>query len=254
MAGVGGQVDRHLLAGGGDEGALGAEVVLHVARALHGLRVLRALELAEDLAVGLAGDVGQHVEAAAVGHADRDLVEAGLGRALQDLVEQRDGRLAALEAEALLADVLRLQEGLEGLGLVQLAQDAQLLVVRRLLVLLLEPLLEPEPLLGILDVHVLDAVVRQYESRSTPRISRSSAARLPPKPPVTNSRSRSQKVRPWLPISRSGCVRCLYSSGSMSAIRWPRTRNELISSCTRAVLPGFSARSTEMSSAQWIGS
>ncbi len=66
------------------EGALGAEVVLHVAGALHGLRVLRALELAEDLAVGLAGDVGQHVEAAAVGHADRDLVEAGLGRTLQD--------------------------------------------------------------------------------------------------------------------------------------------------------------------------
>ena len=38
-----------------------------------------ALELAEDLRVGLADDVGQHVEAAAVRHADDHLVEAVLG-------------------------------------------------------------------------------------------------------------------------------------------------------------------------------
>ena len=40
----------------------------------------------------------------------------------------------------------------------------------------------------------------------------------------------------------------------MSAIRWPRTRNELMSSCTRAVLSIALAMSTEMSGAQWIGS
>jgi hypothetical protein len=132
-------------------------VVLHVAGALHGLRVLGALELAEDLPVGLARDVGQHVEAAAVRHPDRDLFEVRLGGALQDLVHQGDGRLAALEAEALLADVLGLQEGLERLGLVQLRHDAQLLVLGRLLVRLLEPRLEPGPLDRVRDVHVLDA-------------------------------------------------------------------------------------------------
>ena len=64
--------DRHLdlVAGAGDELALGAEVVLHVAGALDGARVDVALELAEDLAVLLADDVGEHVEPAAVGHAD----------------------------------------------------------------------------------------------------------------------------------------------------------------------------------------
>ena len=54
------------LAVGRGEGALGAEVVLHVAGAVRRRRVDVALELAEDLAVGLADDVGEHVEAAAV--------------------------------------------------------------------------------------------------------------------------------------------------------------------------------------------
>ncbi len=65
--------------------------------------------------------------------------------------------LAALEAEALLPDVLRLQEGLEGLRLVELLEDAQLLVVPGLGVLDLAVVLEPPPLAGVLDVHVLDA-------------------------------------------------------------------------------------------------
>src|SRR3712207_8489388 len=41
--------------------SLGAQVVLHVPGALHGAGVDVALELAEDLGVALAEDVGQHV-------------------------------------------------------------------------------------------------------------------------------------------------------------------------------------------------
>ncbi len=66
--------------------------------------------------------------------------------------------------------------------------------------------------------------VRQYVLRSRPRMSRSFIIRWPPKPPTANSRSRSHRVRPWVVTSRSGCLRCLYSSGSVSAMRWPRTR------------------------------
>ena len=67
--------------------------------------------------------------------------------------------------------------------------------------------------------------VRQYESRSTPRISRNFIRGLaPPNPPVANSRSRSHSVSPCRLMSRSGCLRWRYSSGSVSAIRWPRTR------------------------------
>ena len=46
----------------------------------------------------------------------------------------------------------------------------------------------------------------------------------PPKEPAANSRSRSHMVSPWVSISRSGWLRWRYSSGSVSAIRWPRTR------------------------------
>src|SRR3712207_9564416 len=89
--------------------SLGAQVVLDVAGALDGAGVDVALELAEDLGVALAEDVGQHVQPAAVRHADRDLVQTVLGAGDEHLVQQRDDRLAALEAEPLLADVLLLQ-------------------------------------------------------------------------------------------------------------------------------------------------
>src|SRR5690606_9963771 len=156
VGGVRGQIDVDLRAVRTAEGALGADVVLHVAGSALVARE-RALELAEDLAVGLARDVRQHVEAAAVGHADRGAREACVGGAVDDAVEQRDQRLAAFERESLLADVLRLQEGLERLGLVELAEDAELLVVVGLLVGSLQLLLEPVALLVVSDVHVLDA-------------------------------------------------------------------------------------------------
>ena len=125
------------------ERAGGAEVVLDVAGALDGAGVDVALELAEDLGVALAQHVGQHVQPAAVGHADRDLVQLVVGRGDQHLVQQRDDRLATLEAEALLADVLGLQEGLERLSGVEPAQDVLLLLPVGLLRLELDPLLDP---------------------------------------------------------------------------------------------------------------
>ena len=118
-------------------------------------RVQVALELGEDLAVRLADDVGQHVEAATVRHADDDLVEAVLGALVDRRVHHRDDGLGALEGEPLLADVLGLQERLERLGGVELAQDVLLLGDRRLLVLDLDALLEPLLLLGLEDVGVL---------------------------------------------------------------------------------------------------
>ena len=51
-----------------------------------------------------------------MGHADDDLVQAVVGGRVQQPVEQHDEGLPALQAEALLAHVLRLQEGLEGLA------------------------------------------------------------------------------------------------------------------------------------------
>ena len=157
VRGVGREVHRNLLAGGARERALGTEVVLHVTGALHGAGILCAFELPEDLPVGLAGDVGEHAESTTVGHADGDLFEILLGGLLDDGIQQGDCRFATFEAESLLADVLGLQEGLECLGLVELAEDAHLVIVVGLGVWLLDVLLNPTALFRILDVHVFDA-------------------------------------------------------------------------------------------------
>ena len=224
---VRGHGDLDLVARAGHELALGAEVVLHVAGALDRARVDVALELAEDLAVLLADDVGEHVEPAAVGHADGDLVEAGLGGRLADLVDERDRGLAALEAEALLADELRLQEGLERLGLVELEQDAQLLLAGRLHVRLLDALLDPLALLGIHDVHVLDAggaaVGVAQDAEDVAQLHEAAALAAERARSRTRGRGPTASGRAT-PTSRSGWLRWRYSSGSVSAIRWPRTR------------------------------
>ncbi|CAB4901805.1 unannotated protein [freshwater metagenome] len=130
-------------------------MVLNVTRTLNGSRVEVALELAEHLPVGLAGDIGQHVQSTAMGHANAHTVEFIVGGLLQHGVEQGDQRLAALEAEALLAHVLGLQERLEGFCLVELLKNAHLLVVIGLFVGELHVIANPEALLGILNVHVL---------------------------------------------------------------------------------------------------
>ena len=147
------------------------------------LRVLLALELAEDLPVGLAGDVREHVEPAAVGHADADLVHRRVGGPAEDPVEEGDDRLAPLEGEPLLPDELRLEEGLERLGGVEPAQDPQLLVAAGL---------------GVADLDLGPGSTRagrgpgcactrcrrcgSSESRRIPRMRRSLSIGSPPKP------------------------------------------------------------------------
>ncbi len=87
-----------------------------------------ALELLEQLPVALADDVDEHVEPAPVGHAEHGLRLAGHGGVVEDGVDQRNGRLATFEAEALLADVLGVEELLQRLGGVEPVEDPAVLV------------------------------------------------------------------------------------------------------------------------------
>ena len=68
-----------------------------------------------------------------------------------------DGRLGALEAEALLAHVAGVQEALEHLGRVQAVEHVALLLRGDRGGHAFDVLLDPALLLGVLDVHVLDA-------------------------------------------------------------------------------------------------
>ena len=56
-----------------------------------------------------------------MGHAEHDFLHAERAAALDDLLQRRDQRFAAVEAEALGALVLDVEELLEALGLDQLA-------------------------------------------------------------------------------------------------------------------------------------
>ena len=135
-------------------------MVLDVARAFDLVGSGRAaLELVEDRAVRLGHHLGEHVEPAAMRHAEHDLLHAELAAALDDLLQRRDQRFAAVEAEALGALVLDVDELLEAFGLDQLLQDRLLAGGGEgdFLVGALDARLDPGLLLGIGNVHELDA-------------------------------------------------------------------------------------------------
>ncbi len=157
MRGVRRQGDGELGSGAGHELARGPLVVLDVPRALHRVGVEVALELAEDLAVGLAHDVGEDIEPAPVRHAQHRLGGPDLGALLEDGVEEHDGRLGPFEAEALLPHVAGVEEPLEGLRGVEPVEDVALLEGVERGGHAFGVLLDPALLLGVLDVHVLDA-------------------------------------------------------------------------------------------------
>jgi hypothetical protein len=115
----------------------------------------------EDHPIGLAHHRGQHVQAAAVRHADDDVAHAQRAAALDDLLQRRDHALAAVEAEALGAGEALVQEALEALGLDQLLQDRDLALAGEddLLVAALDALLQPRFFGRVGDVHVLHADV-----------------------------------------------------------------------------------------------
>jgi hypothetical protein len=115
------------------------------------------VELGEQVLGHLAQRVDQHVQAPAVRHADHDLLHALLARALDQLVHAGDEALAAFEREALLTDVLGVQESLQALGGGQAVEDVDFLLARevRRAARALEPLLPPALLGRLGDVHEL---------------------------------------------------------------------------------------------------
>ena len=116
---------------------------------------MRAFKLAEDLPVALARDVGKHAQATAVSHADVYRFDAVIGSFGEHRVQQRNQGFSTLEAESLLPDVLRLQEGFERFGLVELLENADLFVVIRFRPRHFQFFPQPRALIGILDMHIL---------------------------------------------------------------------------------------------------
>jgi hypothetical protein len=78
-------------------------------------------------------------------------------RTLEQGVQKRQGRFSPLQPKAFLADVLGLQEPLERLGRVQLGEDMAVLLRFEVRGGAFDVMLDPPFLLGLHDVHVLDA-------------------------------------------------------------------------------------------------
>ena len=159
MTGVVSEREAHPAPVGRDVIGRVAEVVLHVVVPLRiGRRELR-LELAEDRLQRFLHDVGEEVDAAAVRHADRELLDPHGGCARHQRLEHGDQRGGALQREALLAGVARMEELLEAVGCEHGAQQPEPGRVGELRPVArgLHARLEPLALARIGDVHELGA-------------------------------------------------------------------------------------------------
>src|SRR4051812_30156044 len=99
-----------------------AEVILHISVAGDRVGQVMSVELGKDLLVRFAKNIGEHIEPAAMGHAEDDLLGAGGSGGIDDRVEQRDERLGPFQRKPLLAQETCMQEPLERFAMMQVGE------------------------------------------------------------------------------------------------------------------------------------
>ena len=115
------------------------------------------LKLVEQLSGGFADDVHQHIQPAAMGHADDDFLNTLAAGLLDHLVHHRDQALATFQRKPLLPHVTGVQVTLQTLGRHQPVQQLHALLSAQIesSALAFQPFLNPALLGGLVDVHVL---------------------------------------------------------------------------------------------------
>src|SRR5215470_11590653 len=118
-----------------------------------------ALEFVKNGAMRFRHHLGEDVEAAAMRHAERNVLYAESATALDDLLERRNHGFRAVQPEPLGAGEFEVAEFLEPFGLDQLVEYRALALAgeRDLFIRSLDTLLNPTLLLWIGNVHELDA-------------------------------------------------------------------------------------------------
>ena len=134
------------------------QVILYIAAAHVQLRI-HVGKLAEDPLRTLPHDIGEHVEPAAMGHCQHDVVDLLRCSPLDRHLHQRNQALRALEREAFCAEKPLLDELLENGGRCHLSIDLQLLLAVELdaIFTTFHPHLQPLPNLEVVHVHELHA-------------------------------------------------------------------------------------------------
>jgi hypothetical protein len=158
VAGIEGEGDADLLAFD-DAGAGVAEVILHVAVTMRGVRDVLLGEAGEEGFGLLAADVDEDVETTAVGHADDEVGDTGGRGAMDQLIHDGEHDFAAFDGEALGADEGLVEEAFELFGLHDGAQEAATgrRVISRTEAAAFDAFLQPAAALAVLDVAELDA-------------------------------------------------------------------------------------------------
>ncbi len=118
-----------------------------------------ALELGEQRAMGFVEDMRQHIQPAAMRHAEGDFAHAVLTSVLDDLFDERDQRFAAVQSEAFGTDELFVQKVFEHFALRQSFEDGVFASSRerRMHHAAFDLFQQPRSFSGIEDVHDLCA-------------------------------------------------------------------------------------------------
>ncbi len=134
-------------------------VVLHVPRTAQFREVVVAFEFLEQVLGRLSEQVHQHVQSAAMRHADNRFLDPRVAAVLHQVIKQRNEAVAPLQRETLLTDVFGVKIALETLRGSQLPQNISLLIDREppLHALRLKVVLQPDALFAIGHVRELGA-------------------------------------------------------------------------------------------------
>src|SRR5438128_7716188 len=73
----------------------------------------RAFKRSEDALAEIPDNICQHIQAPAMGHAERDVIDSAGGGAFDQLIEHGNNRFASLQRKSLLAQVFGVQKSLE---------------------------------------------------------------------------------------------------------------------------------------------
>src|SRR5579875_927526 len=134
-------------------------MVFNIAVAVHGVWQIFVFKLGKDLLIRLAENIGQHVEPAAMGHAENDLAYLHVRSFFDNCFQDRNECFGSFQREAFLPNVASMQETLEKLRVVQTLENAYFLsaIKVRTVTSRFHAFLEPMTNACVLDVHVLNA-------------------------------------------------------------------------------------------------
>ena len=133
-------------------------MIFHIARSIHILGLERAaLEFVKDRAVGFGHHIGQHRQAAPVGHADDDVFNAQGAATFDDLLHRWDQAFAAIKPKAFGAHVFDMEKFFEAFRLDQFVENgfAALAGEADFFAVTFNTLFEPRGFFGIGNMHIL---------------------------------------------------------------------------------------------------